>query len=175
MTLSALIRKRDTGKVATAIPGISATQPKGEAGTIARIATVAVANSTEAKTVPLTAEEEMAIRAWLALIEETNPATIAEVIERCQRDADACDYFTGRTAAELPKPEFCPDDRRTCAQCMNLAHSGRCTAAQRGELPQTSRSYCPERDRPRRCLGYAPDPDDSDRRPGRERWAWTRW
>jgi hypothetical protein len=46
--------------------------------------------------VPLTAEKETAIRAWLALIEETDPATIAEVIERCQRDADVRDYFTGR-------------------------------------------------------------------------------
>ncbi len=51
---------------------------------------------------PLTASEEMAIRAWLALIEETDPATISEVIGQCQRDADARDYFAGRAAAELP-------------------------------------------------------------------------
>ena len=50
---------------------------------------------------PLTAEEETAIRAWLALIEETDTATIAQVIGQCQRDADARDYFTGRAAAEL--------------------------------------------------------------------------
>jgi len=50
---------------------------------------------------PLTAIEESAIRAWLALIEETDPATIAEVIGQCQRDADARDYFTGRAATEL--------------------------------------------------------------------------
>ena len=49
MTLSSLIRKRDTGSIATAIPAISATQPKGEAATVARIATVAVANPPEAK------------------------------------------------------------------------------------------------------------------------------
>ena len=49
MTLSSLIRKRDTGGIATAIPAISATQPKGEAATVARIATVAVANPPEAK------------------------------------------------------------------------------------------------------------------------------
>ena len=163
MTLSALIRKRDTGSLATAIPAISATQPKGEAGTVARIATVAVANPKEEKTAPLakvgagdtatascwwlihypdcdplevacypevthadilerhpdavaaepftptirqpsapmTAHEETAIRAWLALIEETDPAIIAEVIGRCQRDADARDYFTGWAAAGL--------------------------------------------------------------------------
>jgi hypothetical protein len=51
---------------------------------------------------PLTAREETAIRAWLALIGETDPATIAEVIDRCQRDAAARDYFAGRAAAELP-------------------------------------------------------------------------
>jgi hypothetical protein len=163
MTLSALIRKRDTGNLATAIPAISATQPKGEAATVARIATVAVANPKEEKTAspakvspgdtatasrwwlihfvgldplecyfadpathaeilerhpdavaaepftptirqpsaPLTFDDETAIRAWLALIEETDPATIAEVIGQCQRDADARDYFTGRAAAEL--------------------------------------------------------------------------
>ena len=47
MTLSNLIRKRDTVGIATAIPAISATQPKGEAATVARIATVAVANPKE--------------------------------------------------------------------------------------------------------------------------------
>jgi hypothetical protein len=51
---------------------------------------------------PLTASEEAAIRAWLALIGETDPATIAAVIEQCRSDADARDYFTGRAAEELP-------------------------------------------------------------------------
>ena len=62
------------------------------------------------RTAHLTAEDESAIRAWLALIEETDPATIAEVIGQCQRDAEARDYFTGRAAAELPKPAPFPDD-----------------------------------------------------------------
>lgn len=57
---------------------------------------------------PLTASEETAIREWLALIEETDPATNAEVIERCKRDAAALDYFTGRAAADLPKPDPFP-------------------------------------------------------------------
>ena len=60
------------------------------------------------------------IRAWLALIEETDPATIAEVMGQCQRDADARDYFTGRAAAELRKPDRSPDDRGTCDPCANL-------------------------------------------------------
>jgi hypothetical protein len=42
-----------------------------------------------------------AIRAWLAFIGETDPATIVEVIGQCQRDVDARDYFTRRAAAEL--------------------------------------------------------------------------
>lgn len=230
MTLSNLIRKRDTGNLATAIPAISATQPKGEVATVARIATVAVANPTSEKTAPpakvgagdtatasrwwlihypdrdpvevaccpeathadilerhpdaiaaepftptirqpsapLTASEESAILAWLALIEETDPATIAEVIGQCQRDADVRDYFTGRAAAELLKPDPFPDDRRTCDQCANLI-ARRCQAAKRGEIV-ASRNYEPIRDLPRRCEGYAPGADDPDRRPGRERW-----
>ena len=117
---------------------------------------------------PLTASEETAIREWLALIEETDPATIAEVIGQCQRDADARDYFTRRAAAELPKPDPFPDDRRTCDQCANLI-ARRCQAAKRGEIV-ASRNYEPIRDLPRRCEGYAPGAADADRRPGRERW-----
>jgi hypothetical protein len=117
---------------------------------------------------PLTAEEETAVWAWLALIEETDSATIAEVIGQCQRDADAREYFTGRAAAELPKPEPFPDDRRTCDQCANLI-ARRCLAAKRGEI-MASRNYEPIRDLPRRCEGYAPGAADTDRRPGRERW-----
>jgi len=116
----------------------------------------------------LSAQEQAAIRAWLALIEETDPATIAEVIGQCQRDADARDYFTGRAAAELPKPDTFPDDRRTCDQCANLI-ARRCQAAKRGEIV-ASRNYEPIRDLPRRCEGYAPCAADTDRRPGRERW-----
>lgn len=175
MTLSALIRKRDTGNLATAIPAIpaipaiSATQPKEEAATVARIATVAVANPKEEKAAPcMTAEEEKAIRAWLALIEENAPAMIADVIEGCQRDADTRAYFLGRSAAELPKPDPFPDDRRTCNQCANLI-ARRCQAAKRGEIV-ASRNYEPIRDLPRRCEGYAPGQIDPDRRHGRERW-----
>jgi hypothetical protein len=121
---------------------------------------------------PLTACEEVAIRAWLALIEETDPATIAEVIGQCQRDADARDYFTGRAAADnlqknLGNAAF-DDDRRTCDQCANLI-TRRCQAAKRGEIV-ASRNYEPIRDLPRRCEGYAPGADDPDRRHGRERW-----
>jgi hypothetical protein len=117
---------------------------------------------------PMTAEAEAAVRAWLALIEETDPAIISEVMDQCHRDAAARDFFLGRAAAELPKPDPLPDDRRTCGQCANLI-AQRCQAAKRGEIA-ASRNYRPIPDLPRRCEGYAPGADDTDRRPGRDRW-----
>ena len=118
---------------------------------------------------PLAAEEETAIRAWLALIKETDAATIAEVFGRCQRDADARDYFVGRAAAELPKPEAFPDDRRTCSQCLNLR--GRtCTIAKPGGLVSARQGYQPMRDVLQRCAGYQPNNSDIDQRTGSERW-----
>lgn len=115
---------------------------------------------------PLTVDEEAAVRAWLALIEENEAEIVAAVIEKCQRDSDARSYFLERARLELPKHD--PDDRRICSQCANLA--GRlCLAARRGEIV-ASRSYKPIRNLPRRCEGYAPGATDVDRRPGRERW-----
>ena len=123
-------KARTVASVAT-VAVAKSPQGQGKARTVASVATVAVAKSPQGQTAPLpkvgagdtaplTASEETAIRAWLVLIEETGPATIAEVIGQCQRDADARDYFTGRAAAELPKPEPFPDDRRTCDPCANL-------------------------------------------------------
>jgi hypothetical protein len=59
----------------------------------------------------LTSEDEAAIRAWLAGIGEDDPETIAEVIERCQQDEAARDYFIGRAGAELPKPPPMTNER----------------------------------------------------------------
>lgn len=61
------------------------------------------------------------------------------------------------------------DDRRRCDQCTNLTPRGLCLAARRDEIV-ASRNYEPVRDFPRRCEGYAPGPNDADRRPGRVRW-----
>lgn len=47
-------------------------------------------------TASMTAEEETAIRAWLAHIGETDPAIIAEVLDQCRTDADARYYFIRR-------------------------------------------------------------------------------
>ena len=82
MTLTALIRKRDTGGIATAIPAIPAipaTQPKGESATVARIATVAVANPPEAKAAtpdPATEARRQRVLAMLA----DNPALRLAVV-----------------------------------------------------------------------------------------------
>ena len=79
MTLTALKRKRDTGGIATAIPAISATQPKGESATVARIATVAVANSPEVKAAtpdPATEARRQRVLAMLA----DNPALRLAVV-----------------------------------------------------------------------------------------------
>jgi len=116
----------------------------------------------------LTPGEETQILAWLSLIEETDPATIAEVIGQCQKDADVRDYFTRRAAADLPRPAPIPDDRRTCDQCANLI-ARRCQAAKRGEIV-ASRNFEPIPDLPRRCEGYAPRTADPDQRHGRQRW-----
>ena len=59
MTLAALIRKRESGKPATAIPATAATEEGRKVGTVARIATVAVANESREPgkpSCPITAE-----------------------------------------------------------------------------------------------------------------------
>jgi hypothetical protein len=157
--------------VATAIPATAATEEMEKAGTVARVATVAVANPPSVKpAATMTADEESAIRAWLANIEETDAAIIAVVLEQCRADVAARGYFL-RQAAEVPRAVAFDDDRRYCNQCMNLRRDV-CTIAEpkAGALVVANRGYRPVREPPRRCAGYAPGPDDPDRRPGRERW-----
>lgn len=115
--------------------------------------------------VPMSVDEESAIRTWLALIEETDMATISGVIERCQQDADARAYFAGRAASVGPAADPFPDDRRSCRQCANLSQQGRCMAAWRDEIA-ASRSYTPIRDLPRRCECYILGADKLDTRHG---------
>ena len=62
MTLLALIRKRDTGQIATAIPAISAIPASDSTGNdrrIARIAKVAVANPEEVKATAAPFDDEL--------------------------------------------------------------------------------------------------------------------
>ena len=155
MSLVNLIRGRSKPeRFATATVATFATQDANEGRTVASIATVAVAMPLQDQTVPIAADEEAAIRAWLALIEEIGPATIAEVIEQCQRDVDARDYFTGRAVAELPKPDQVPDDRRTCRQCSNLTYGGVCSVASPGGAVSAIRGYRPVADLRQRCEAF---------------------
>lgn len=163
MILSTLIRKGGLTKAATATPATLATQVTMDAATVAQVATVAVA-----KPPALTVNEETAIRAWLAHIEETDMAIIAEILNQCRADQEARVYFL-RRATEVPRLTPEDDDRRHCAQCANLARSGLCLAVQRGEII-ASHTYHPVDQLPRRCEGYAPGPADPDKRIGRERW-----
>jgi hypothetical protein len=116
---------------------------------------------------PLSNAEAARLRAWLEGWED-DPATRAEIWDKCQGDADARAYWLGR-AGEVPGPDTL-DDRRTCRECVNPAKSGRCLAAGRGDLVATARDYRPPPDRLHRCEGYAPGAEVPDRRPGRERW-----
>lgn len=49
----------------------------------------------------LSIDEEQAIRGWLELIEETDAAIITEVLNQCQRDADARAYFIKLATAKI--------------------------------------------------------------------------
>ena len=132
---------------------------------------LAATPTTRRPVVPMTAEQEAAIRAWLTFINETDSYIIADTLERCRIDTNVLTYFVMRSA-EVPKPPYdLDDDRIRCTQCVNLTPRGRCQAAQRGEINRTSR-FEPMIDKPQRCVGYAPGPDDPDRRRGSERWNW---
>ena len=66
-------------------------------------------------------------------------------------------------------------DLRPCLLCRNLARSGRCLAAWRGEI-RAARDYEPSIPaQPRRCIGYAPKADDPEQTSGMQRWPELTW
>lgn len=138
MTLSALIRKREN---ATATVATLTTHKGAKARTVANVASVAVANQ-------LLAEEETAIRAWLAHIKETDPATIADVLARCQSDAHARAYCLEQAKKVPPPPE--PDYMATCGACRhfrriahpNLGHCAQGEPEAPAGLWDTDRRWC---------------------------------
>ena len=138
MTLSALIRKRENATATLATP---ATHKGARAGTVANVASVAVANQ-------LLAEEETAIRVLLAHIEETDPATIADVLARCQSDAQARAYCLEQARQIPPPPE--PDYTATCGACRhfqridhpNLGHCAQGEPEAPAGLWDTDRQWC---------------------------------
>jgi hypothetical protein len=192
MSLSALIRKRGTGNLATAIPAISATQPTGEAATVARIATLAVANPKEEKTAPLpkvgAGDTATASRWWLlhfsdreslavlfvpavnhaAVLASYPDAVAAEPLDDIRDDSavDRC-KDDDRACSLRTVPDT--DDRRRCSQCLNLR--GRvCTVAKPGGLVSANVGYRPAPDTLQRCAGYLPNASDANQQSGRERW-----
>lgn len=108
MSLSALIRKRGNATATVATP---ATHEGAKAGTVANVASVAVANQ-------LFPEEEVPIRAWLAHIKETDPATIADVLAKCATNPDARAYCLEQ-ARQVPPPQE-PDCAATCGACRHF-------------------------------------------------------
>lgn len=158
MTLSALIRKRSAGNLAAAI---HATQPKEGA------ASVAVAPPNDRQPIPpMTASEESAIRLWLSAIEEHD----GNILETAPETPSTAALATPEPVSygSLPTvPDS--DNRRTCAQCRNLA-SRVCSVAKPGGIVSANRGYKPELERLRRCEGYLPNAADNDPRPGDERW-----
>lgn len=132
---------------------------------LAELRKIPAANET---IVPMIQKDEAAILAWLVHIDETDPAALAEVMNKCAEDIKERTFFL-KLALEVPYPVAIADDRRHCDQCANLTERGLCLAARRGEINAT-RIHTPVRDLPQRCVGYLPKASDMDQRPGRERW-----
>ncbi len=165
MTLSALIRKRDTGSVATAIPASFATQPERDAATVARIATVAVANPENEKAAPLQSADaanddadEAAHFAWL--IHFTDRAPVAVTFSPMLDHAGVLAFYPDAVAAEpigaAQSTEATSDDRHTCDECANLRREV-CAVASLGGVVSANRGYRPGpmfREQPHRCEGF---------------------
>ncbi len=148
MTLSALIKKGGLAMVATATPATPATLKLVGGGTVATVATVAVAKTPEPPVSTMTAEEETAIRAWLAHIDETDPAITAEVMDKCRTDAGARTYFLLR-AEEVPRP-IQLQHWVTCGNCRHYEriespHLGHCAHGEPESITglwDTDRRWC---------------------------------
>ena len=104
MTLLDLIRKPASRKVATAIPAIPATWPGNVAATIAGIATVAVANPTEAKTGTPAVPVGLLQTSWCRPIGATDFSDLihdyAERIAICSEAGDISEDDARRIATE---------------------------------------------------------------------------
>ncbi len=181
MTLSALIQKDGLRTAATV--ATTATQDGVLGGTVAKVASVAVANSQNAKTESSEPGgtpgelEAAANRLCDALGDDAERRAI--MLDDCrefppERWPWLVEYLNGEAARieQAAREAETTDDRRRCADCANFASGGRCLAARRGELSGiVSRRYTPAQpELLRRCEGYAPGLNDLDRRPGAERW-----
>ena len=88
LTLAALIRKRESGKPATAIPATSATEGGNKPLSVARVATVAVANPRDDETDPLSPAAEARRQRVIAMLAD-NPGVRYAVLTDTDTEADA--------------------------------------------------------------------------------------
>ncbi len=119
------------------------------------------------------------LRALFAIVAaDWPPDAQAEALAVALADPEFALMCFRALAADLARsaPDGRDDDpqMRSCRDCLNLAPSGACLAARRGESFGVGivigRNYVPLPGVPQRCGAYAPGPDDPDRRSGRERW-----
>lgn len=89
--LTKLIKKGGIYSLA-ATPDTGATQGQVTVATVA-----AQSDGLVAQLTIFTAEDEAAIRLWLAQIGEKDPTTIVRVLGQCQSDLDAREYFLRRS------------------------------------------------------------------------------
>lgn len=139
--------------ISDGVPATPATQEKGGDSAVAKVATVAVANSPEDEVQCFSATDRQDVINWLALSGETDQEIIDDVLSRCESDPEARAYFLMRVNEAL-KPRG--DDRRHCEECGNLDKYGYCLAAMRGELDGLARKYQPWCGLPRRCDSFRP-------------------
>ncbi|OQX39775.1 MAG: hypothetical protein B0D88_02025 [Candidatus Sedimenticola endophacoides] len=158
MTLSALIKKGGLTGTMTATPATPATQQADKPVTVAPVATVAVAEQPEPLP-ELSSDEESNIRAWLAYIEETDPAIIAEVVDKCRDGLEARRYFLKR-AEEVPEP-VTANHPMTCGGCIHFEridhpHLGHCA---KGEPEAIAGLWDMDR---RYCERFLPKPEQTN-------------
>jgi hypothetical protein len=136
MTLTTLIKKGGLTSSMTATPATPATQQADKPVTVAPVATVTVAKMPEPLP-ELSPEEESNIRAWLTYIEETDPAIITEVVDKCRNDLEARRYFLKRSE-EVPEAVTF-NHPMTCGGCIHFErvtepfrhpHLGHCSQGQ---------------------------------------------
>lgn len=182
MTLRALIRKRDTGGHATAIAATSAMAPAPTAGTVAGIATIAVASSPaglNVVNVPWSdkadnaetfaglergnKEQDPLSERWPGSITDVGPTSThseLRVVDDTDVAGDIDFWLSSEPDLELPAyfadlaMDTAPDDRAYCAHCSNLR--GRvCVVAKPGGVVSAKVGYRPVTDLLQRCAEFA--------------------
>lgn len=168
MTLAMLIRKRDSGKVATAIPATSATGQAEMRGSVARVATIAVARPSTVKNeasvigtadLPVSQKERAELTGLITAVAAFYGFAPEETLEA--REIAAGDVRVAlssfRAIAKRYGLSASPDDRVMCRDCGNLI-LGHCEAAAKGLMPDTYRGYSPVQDSLRHCPHFSRRP-----------------